>query len=68
MEVMPIEMTLKNKIWHLKLICPWCQKIVRHGGGNDPEPFGGPRACNNCSKPIRIVIHKSTQDSAEPLP
>ena len=46
-----------SKIWSLSVKCPHCKTKVKHGGSDNPaEPLLGSRACNNCSKPINLVL------------
>ena len=67
MDVVPYKIEKRNTIWSLYLVCPYCKQKVKHGGGDELEPYGGPRACNACSQPIRIHIRRNTVDTSQPL-
>lgn len=39
----------------IRVICPFCKKIHKHGGGSDDKPHYGTRVAHCCEKEYDLV-------------
>lgn len=58
MEATVVYMKFDN-VWTVKVRCPYCGSIHKHGGGNSKKPFLGHRS-SHCARGEYVMVLKES--------